>query len=66
MHLATAAHTHFNYLTLSSALFKVFMSIVVSNVTLVDNGMGIISLIYEPPSVTHEYSSKTVVVQVRR
>ncbi|XP_053349466.1 PKHD1 like 1, tandem duplicate 1 [Clarias gariepinus] len=43
--------------------FQVYMSIVVSNVTLVDNGMGIMPLIYEPPSVTHEYSNKTVKVK---
>lgn len=49
----------------SSTFVKVYMSVVVSNVILVDNGMGIMSLIYEPPSVTHEYSNKTVLVQVR-
>ncbi|KAI5091821.1 fibrocystin-L precursor, partial [Silurus meridionalis] len=43
--------------------FQVYMSIIVSNVTLVDNGMGIMPLIYEPPSVTHEYSNKSVIIQ---
>ncbi|KAL7883851.1 hypothetical protein SRHO_G00015090 [Serrasalmus rhombeus] len=43
--------------------FQVSMSMIVSNVTLVDNGMGIASLIYEPPSVSHEYSNKTILVQ---
>ncbi|MCJ8746157.1 hypothetical protein PDJAM_G00138700 [Pangasius djambal] len=43
--------------------FQVYMSVVVSNVTLVDNGMGIMPLIYEPPSVSHAYSNKTALVQ---
>ncbi|KAF4073782.1 hypothetical protein AMELA_G00247290 [Ameiurus melas] len=43
--------------------FQVYMSVIVSNVTLVDNGMGIMPLIYEPPSVSHEYSNKTVLIQ---
>uniref|UniRef100_W5KUJ5 PKHD1 like 1, tandem duplicate 2 n=1 Tax=Astyanax mexicanus TaxID=7994 RepID=W5KUJ5_ASTMX len=43
--------------------FQVSMSVIVSNVTLVDNGMGIMPLIYEPPSVTHAYSNKTVLIQ---
>ncbi|XP_066530272.1 fibrocystin-L-like [Hoplias malabaricus] len=43
--------------------FQVSMSVVVSNVTLVDNGIGIASFIYEPPSVTHLYSNKTMLVQ---
>ncbi|KAI4871505.1 hypothetical protein NFI96_027165, partial [Prochilodus magdalenae] len=43
--------------------FQVPMSVIVSNVTLVDNGLGIASLIYEPASVSHVYSNKTVLVQ---
>ncbi|KAG7317211.1 hypothetical protein KOW79_019509 [Hemibagrus wyckioides] len=43
--------------------FQVYMSIVVSNVTLADNGMGIMPLIYEPPSSSHEYSNKTVLIK---
>uniref|UniRef100_A0A8B9H868 Polycystic kidney and hepatic disease 1 (autosomal recessive)-like 1 n=1 Tax=Astyanax mexicanus TaxID=7994 RepID=A0A8B9H868_ASTMX len=46
--------------------FQVSMSVIVSNVTLVDNGMGIMPLIYEPPSVTHAYSNKTVLIQCRQ
>uniref|UniRef100_A0AAY5ETB4 Polycystic kidney and hepatic disease 1 (autosomal recessive)-like 1 n=1 Tax=Electrophorus electricus TaxID=8005 RepID=A0AAY5ETB4_ELEEL len=40
--------------------FQVSMSVLISNVTLVDNGMGIMPLIYGPSAVTHEYSNKTV------
>ncbi|KAK2836335.1 hypothetical protein Q7C36_014204 [Tachysurus vachellii] len=43
--------------------FQVYMSVVVSDVTLVDNGMGIMPLIYEPPSSSHEYSNKTILIQ---
>lgn len=53
------------YPALLSAFVKVYMSVIVSNVTLVDNGMGIMPLIYEPPSVSHEYSNKTVLIKVR-
>lgn len=49
-----------------SALVKVYMSVVVSDVTLVDNGMGIMPLIYEPPSSSHEYSNKTILIQVKK
>ncbi|XP_030002867.1 PKHD1 like 1, tandem duplicate 2 [Sphaeramia orbicularis] len=38
-------------------------SVVISNVTLVDNGMGIMSMIFGPPSLFHSYSDKSVVVQ---
>lgn len=40
------------------------MDIVISNVTLVDNGLGIMSLIYAPPSLSHVFANKTVHVQV--
>lgn len=43
---------------------KTIMDIVISNVTLVDNGMGIMPLIYAPPSLSHAYANKTVHVQV--
>nr|XP_055075127.1 fibrocystin-L-like [Misgurnus anguillicaudatus] len=42
---------------------QVFMNVLISNVTLVDNGMGIMPIIYSPPSVSHEYADKTVRVQ---
>jgi len=41
------------------------MNVLVSNVSLIDNGMGIMSLIYSPPSLSHTYSDKIVRVQVR-
>ena len=44
---------------------QVSMSVVVANVTLVDNGVGIISFIFAPPSLSHMYSNKTVHIQVR-
>ncbi|XP_075907773.1 fibrocystin-L-like [Nelusetta ayraudi] len=43
--------------------FQTFMDIVISNVTLVDNGLGIMSLIYAPPSLSHVFANKTVHVQ---
>ncbi|XP_056597030.1 fibrocystin-L-like [Triplophysa dalaica] len=42
---------------------QVSMNVFISNVTLVDNGMGIMPIIYRPPSVSHEYANKTVRVQ---
>ncbi|KAI7798957.1 putative fibrocystin-L, partial [Triplophysa rosa] len=42
---------------------QVSMNVFISNVTLVDNGMGIMPIIYRPPSVSHEYADKTVSVQ---
>ena len=42
------------------------MEIVVANVTLVDNGMGIISYVYGPPATAHLYADKTVEIQVRQ
>ncbi|KAM6899772.1 PKHD1 like 1, tandem duplicate 1 [Xenentodon cancila] len=42
---------------------QVPMDVIISNVTLVDNGMGIMPLIYTPPSVSHEYANRTVGVQ---
>lgn len=43
---------------------QVIMNVVISNVTLVDNGMGIMPLIYAPPSLSHAYADKSVQVQV--
>lgn len=40
------------------------MSVVISNVTLVDNGMGVMPLVYAPPSLSHAYADKTVHIQV--
>lgn len=41
------------------------MNVMVSNVTLVDNGMEIMPMIYGPPSLSHEFANKTVLIQVR-
>ncbi|XP_024153621.1 PKHD1 like 1, tandem duplicate 1 isoform X2 [Oryzias melastigma] len=43
--------------------FQTIMDVVISNVTLVDNGMGIMPLIYAPPSLSHAYADKTVQIQ---
>ncbi len=42
------------------------MNVLISNVSLIDNGMGIMSLIYSPSALSHAYSDKTVRVQVRK
>uniref|UniRef100_A0A8C1B8X1 PKHD1 like 1, tandem duplicate 2 n=1 Tax=Cyprinus carpio carpio TaxID=630221 RepID=A0A8C1B8X1_CYPCA len=42
---------------------QVSMNVLISNVSLIDNGMGIMSLIYSPSSLSHAYSDKTVRVQ---
>nr|XP_055075555.1 fibrocystin-L-like [Misgurnus anguillicaudatus] len=42
---------------------QVSMNVYISNVTLVDNGMGIMPIIYRPPSISHAYADKTVRVQ---
>uniref|UniRef100_A0A8C2XFR8 PKHD1 like 1, tandem duplicate 2 n=1 Tax=Cyclopterus lumpus TaxID=8103 RepID=A0A8C2XFR8_CYCLU len=44
--------------------FQIIMNVIVSNVTLVDNGMGVMPFIYAPPSLSHSYADKTVEVQV--
>lgn len=41
------------------------MRIVISNVTLVDNGLGIMPLVYAPPALSHAFADKPVHVQVR-
>ncbi|KAM9737277.1 LOW QUALITY PROTEIN: PKHD1 like 1, tandem duplicate 1 [Menidia menidia] len=43
--------------------FQVSMSVVISNVTLVENGMGVMPLVYGPPSLSHALADKTVLVQ---
>nr|XP_046273956.1 PKHD1 like 1, tandem duplicate 1 [Scatophagus argus] len=43
--------------------FQTIMNIIVSNVTLVDNGMGVMSLIFAPPSLSHAYADKTAHIQ---
>ncbi|XP_025757857.1 PKHD1 like 1, tandem duplicate 1 isoform X2 [Oreochromis niloticus] len=43
--------------------FQTIVNVMVSNVTLVDNGMGIMPMIYGPPSLSHEFANKTVLIQ---
>ncbi|XP_035847175.1 fibrocystin-L-like [Sander lucioperca] len=43
--------------------FQTIMNVIVSNVTLVDNGMGIMPLIFAPPSLSHAYADKTAHIQ---
>ncbi|XP_069478234.1 fibrocystin-L [Ambystoma mexicanum] len=43
--------------------FQTTESVQISNVTLADNGMGVISIIYTPPSTSHETSNKTVKIK---
>ncbi|XP_029369318.1 PKHD1 like 1, tandem duplicate 1 isoform X2 [Echeneis naucrates] len=43
--------------------FQTIMNMVVSNVTLVDNGMGVMPLVYAPPSVSHTFADKPVHIQ---
>ncbi|XP_056153970.1 fibrocystin-L-like [Lampris incognitus] len=38
--------------------FQTVMNVIVANVTLVDNGMGIMPLIFAPPSLSHQYADK--------
>ncbi|XP_035537797.1 PKHD1 like 1, tandem duplicate 1 [Morone saxatilis] len=42
---------------------QTIMNIVISNVTLVDNGLGVMPLIYAPPSVSHTYADKSVHIE---
>ncbi|XP_069813288.1 fibrocystin-L-like isoform X2 [Dendropsophus ebraccatus] len=39
---------------------QIVSSVQISDVFLADNGMGILTIIYKPPSVTHQISNKTV------
>ncbi|KAK2830693.1 hypothetical protein Q5P01_018624 [Channa striata] len=43
--------------------FQTMMNVIISNVTLVDNGMGIMPLIFAPPSVSHAFADKTAQIQ---
>ncbi|XP_069572864.1 fibrocystin-L-like [Brachyistius frenatus] len=43
--------------------FQTIMNVMISNVTLVDNGMGIMPIIFAPPSLSHAYADKTVKIQ---
>uniref|UniRef100_A0A3B4ZZ57 PKHD1 like 1 n=1 Tax=Stegastes partitus TaxID=144197 RepID=A0A3B4ZZ57_9TELE len=43
--------------------FQNTINMVISNVTLVDNGMGVMPLTYAPPSLSHAFADKTVKVQ---
>uniref|UniRef100_A0A8D0SJH6 Fibrocystin-L n=1 Tax=Sus scrofa TaxID=9823 RepID=A0A8D0SJH6_PIG len=43
--------------------FQTTESVRVENVTLVDNGMAISSMIYMPPAISHKISSKTVQIK---
>ncbi|KAJ0054901.1 hypothetical protein NL108_007111 [Boleophthalmus pectinirostris] len=43
--------------------FQVTQSMSIANVTLVDNGLGLMPLIYEPPSLAHLFADKKVTVE---
>ncbi|XP_060949378.1 PKHD1 like 1, tandem duplicate 1 [Limanda limanda] len=43
--------------------FQTIMNIVISDVTLVDNGMGVFGIIFAPPSLSHAYADKTAQLQ---
>ncbi|XP_069076732.1 fibrocystin-L-like isoform X2 [Pleurodeles waltl] len=43
--------------------FQTTESVQINNVKLVDNGMGIFSIIYTPPATSHEMSTKTVTIK---
>uniref|UniRef100_A0A8C5N9V4 Fibrocystin-L-like n=1 Tax=Gouania willdenowi TaxID=441366 RepID=A0A8C5N9V4_GOUWI len=43
--------------------FQTVMDVLVHNVTLVDNGMGIMPLVFAPPSLFHAFADKAVHVQ---
>uniref|UniRef100_H3AJV8 Uncharacterized protein n=1 Tax=Latimeria chalumnae TaxID=7897 RepID=H3AJV8_LATCH len=38
-------------------------SLIISNVTLVNNGMGIFTIVYSPPATSHQISDKSVLVK---
>ncbi|KAG2464816.1 PKHL1 protein, partial [Polypterus senegalus] len=44
--------------------FQTYMNVQISNVTLVDNGMGIMPMSYTPPSVSHQYSNRTIQIEI--
>uniref|UniRef100_A0A8C4XEU0 PKHD1 like 1 n=1 Tax=Erpetoichthys calabaricus TaxID=27687 RepID=A0A8C4XEU0_ERPCA len=43
--------------------FQTSMSVQISKVTLVDNGMGIMPMSYTSPAVSHQYSNKTIQIK---
>lgn len=43
--------------------FQVTMDIVISNVTLVDNGVGVMPLIFGPPALSHMFADKSVHIE---
>uniref|UniRef100_UPI003AACF14E PKHD1 like 1, tandem duplicate 1 n=1 Tax=Centroberyx gerrardi TaxID=166262 RepID=UPI003AACF14E len=43
--------------------FQTVIDVIVANVTLVDNGMGVMPLIFAPPSLSHMFADKTVQIQ---
>uniref|UniRef100_A0A667X934 PKHD1 like 1, tandem duplicate 2 n=1 Tax=Myripristis murdjan TaxID=586833 RepID=A0A667X934_9TELE len=43
--------------------FQTVSDVIVANVTLVDNGMGIMPLIFAPPSLSHAFADKTAHIQ---
>ena len=40
-------------------------NVIVAEVTLADNGLGLMPLVYSPPSLLHLYADKTIRVRVR-
>ncbi|XP_067833370.1 fibrocystin-L-like [Heptranchias perlo] len=42
--------------------FQTTESVQIFNVLLVDNGMGIFSVIYRPPAISHQISNKTILI----
>ncbi|KAM6958720.1 PKHD1 like 1, tandem duplicate 1 [Aplochiton taeniatus] len=43
--------------------FQTLMSVMVADVTLVDNGMGVMPIVFSPSSLSHLFSNKTVQVK---
>lgn len=43
--------------------FQVSPSVTIANVTLVDNGLGVMPLIFGPPSLSHQFQDKRVNIQ---
>lgn len=58
-------HDFPRYYSTDCILLQTTERVHIYNVTLVDNGMAIFSMIYMPPAVSHKISSKTVKVEVR-
>uniref|UniRef100_A0A8C5AWE7 PKHD1 like 1, tandem duplicate 1 n=1 Tax=Gadus morhua TaxID=8049 RepID=A0A8C5AWE7_GADMO len=45
--------------------FQTASNVIVAGVTLADNGLGLMPLVYSPPSLPHLYADKTIRVRVR-